>query len=405
MITRRTLLLGAAAPRGAIEREVFMRSPGKGSAVMAFAYYAKPAGGEMFSIEERWSRSDTMDVAYFRRSQDFGKSWSAPVERKTGEKTSAGMLRRHLRGGWVDPVSGRLLEFWLEGVLPTDDPLEGLRQWRIYYTVDGGPIHQVIHKGPEYDAKHWLPGVVTGQNCAMLGDHTCQPISMKDGSILWPVAISPKTAEGKLYNPGGGYTYHDTGVLISRWKGDALEFEMGPPIKADPARTTRGLDEATIGHLTKDRLIMVIRGSNDRNPSLPSWRWVTTSKDGGRTWAEAAPWTYHDKAPFYSPSACSQLINHSDGKLYWIGNITPENPRGNRPRYPIVIGEVDQDSGLLIRESVRTIDDKGPDDDPLVTLSNFYAREDRQTKGIALHMTRLVALKDGWVGDALLYKL
>ena len=369
------------------------------------AYYAKKTGGDMISIEERWSRSDTIDVAYFRRSSDYGRTWTAPVERKTGEKTPAGMLRRHLRGGWVDPHSGRLIEFWLEGVLPNDDPLEGLRQWRIYYSVDGGAARQVVHKGSEFDARHWLPDVITGQNCAMIGDHTCQPISMMDGSILWPVVISPKTADGKLYNPGGGYTYHDAAVLISRWKGPALEFEMGTALKADPSRTTRGFDEPTLGHLSRNRLIMVLRGSNDRKPELPGWRWVSTSRDGGRSWSEAVPWTYHDKTSFYSPSACSQLINHSDGKLYWLGNITAQNPRGNRPRYPFVIGEVDRESGLLVRDSLRTVDDKRAEDDPILTLSNFYAREDRLTKGIAVHMTRLFAQQDGWEGDAMLYML
>ncbi len=405
MLTRRSLLLAAAMPQRKIERAVFLRSPGKGTAIMAMAYYAKKTGGEMISIEERWSRSDTIDVAFFRRSADYGRTWSAPTERKTGEKTPAGMLRRHLRGGWVDPHSGRLIEFWLEGVLPNDDPLEGLRQWRIYYSVDGAPARQIVHKGAEFDERHWLPGVVTGQNSAMIGDHTCQPISLKDGSILWPVVISPKTADGKLYNPSGGYTYHDAAVLISRWKGAALEFEMGTPLKADPLRTTRGFDEPTLGQLTRNRLIMVLRGSNDRMPELPNWRWVSTSSDGGRSWSEAVPWTYHDKSSFYSPSSCSQLINHSDGKLYWLGNITPQNPRGNRPRYPFLIGEVDRESGLLIRGSVRTVDDKAPEDDPLLTLSNFYAREDRQTKGIAIHMTRLFALPTGWEGDAMLYKL
>jgi len=69
------------------------------------------------------------------------------------------------------------------------------------------------------------------------------------------------------------------------------------------------------------------------------------------------------------------------------------------------MGEVDLRSGLLRRESIRTIDDKGPDDDPLLTLSNFFAREDRESGGIALHMTRLVAAPTGWRGDALLYRI
>ncbi len=406
MITRRASLMAVAAPQQRkVEREVFLRSPGKGVAVMSMAYYTKKSGGEMTSIEERWSRSDTIDVAFIRRSSDYGKTWSTSIERRTGEKTAAGMMRRHLRGGWVDPRTGRLIEYWLEGVLPNDDPLEGLRQWRIYYSVNGGPTHQMIHKGAQYDERHWLPDVVTGQNCAMIGERTCLPIARKDGAILWPLAISPKTADGKLYNPGGGYTYHNTGVVISKWRGDKLEFEMGQPIIADPVRTTRGLDEAVIAHLSKDRLILIMRGSNDRKPELPSWRWISTSSDGGYTWTSPTPWTFNDKSTFYSPSACSQLINHSDGKIYWIGNITPENPRGNRPRYPLVIGEVDQDTGLLIRGSLRTVDDKAPNEDPILTLSNFYAREDRQTKGIAVHMTRLFALPNGWEGDAFLYRL
>lgn len=69
------------------------------------------------------------------------------------------------------------------------------------------------------------------------------------------------------------------------------------------------------------------------------------------------------------------------------------------------MGEVDRRSGLLLRETVRVIDDKGPEDDPLMTLSNFYARVDRESGGIALHMTRLVAAPAGWRGDALIYRI
>jgi hypothetical protein len=79
--------------------------------------------------------------------------WSAPEELKTGEPRQAGMWRRHPRCGFIDPQSGRYLELWTEGVLPSDDPLEGLRQWTIYYRVsrDGGrsfgPVRQIVHAG------------------------------------------------------------------------------------------------------------------------------------------------------------------------------------------------------------------------------------------------------------------
>jgi hypothetical protein len=91
--------------------------------------------------------------------------------------------------------------------------------------------------------------------------------------------------------------------------------------------------------------------------------------------------------------------------LFWLGNLTPENPKGNRPRYPFVIGEVNRRSGLLIRSSVRTVDTLQPGEDPVLSLSNFYAREDRLTREIAVHMTRLFAFPNNWVGDAHLYRV
>jgi hypothetical protein len=85
-----------------------------------------------------------------------------------------------------------------------------------------------------------------------------------------------------------------------------------------------------------------------------------------------------------------------------VGNITPENPRGTRPRYPVVIGEVDRRTGLLKHASVRRVDTLQEGEDPVLPLSNFYAREDRRTRDIAVHMTRLFAKPGGWAGDAYL---
>src|SRR5205085_2742639 len=162
-----------------------------------------------------------------------------------GEKRTEGMLRRHPRTSIVDPTTGQFIEFWIEGILPTDNPLEGMQQWNIYYKLNGA-VHQVIHEGSEFNARHPLPGVYTGK-------------------------------------------------------------------------------------------IMVLRGSNDKNPSLPGYKWVSYSSDGGFRWTEPKPWTYRTGVPFFSPSACSQLLQHSNGKLYWLGHINKTNPRGNRPRYPVYV--------------------------------------------------------------------
>ncbi len=387
-----------------IRREIFRASPGKGTAVHASAYYTKAHGGDMLSVEQHMSRSDTMDIAYYRYSTDYGKTWTAPEERPTGERKPDGMLRRVMCGVWVDQLKGKSLEFWNEAILPSDDPLEGMRQWNIYYRLDGR-VHQIIHKGAEFDARHPLPGVYTGKNAVMFGDVASAPVGLADGSILIPVAISPIKADGSPYNPTGGYTYTDAGVVIGRWKGNAIEWEIGDRIQGDPQRCTRGMDEPTVAALNDGRLMIVMRGSNDKNHDLPAYKWISYSSDGGRRWTKPMPWTYTTGEAFFSPSACSQLVPHSSGRLFWLGNITPQNARGNSPRYPFVIGEVDRTTGKLIRDRVRIVDDKAAGEDPILMLSNFFAREDRQTKEIALHMSRLFAFKDGWVGDAFLYRI
>lgn len=397
--------------RAPVACEVFVKSPGKGTAVMAFAYDTHSKGGSLVSIEQRWSRSDTIDVAYYRWSKDNGRTWTNPVQRPTGEKRPNGMLRRHPRGGYVDAGTGRFIEIWNEGILPGDDPLEGMRQWNIYYAVsnDGGrakrEIHQVIHEGTEFNAQHPLPGVFTGKNAVMIGDNPSRPITLKDGSILLPVEITPLGANGRLANPGGGYTYTDAAILHGRWKGNQLVWRSSERIIGDPERSTRGMDEPTIATLRDGRLISVMRGSNDKKHHLPSYRWISFSSDGGWKWTKPEPWTYTDGEAFYSPSACSQLLQHSSGKLYWLGNINQANPRGNRPRYPFYIAPVDLESGLLKREGLRVVDDRMPGDDELLTLSNFYAREDYESHEILVHMTRLFAFPDSWVGDALLYHI
>jgi hypothetical protein len=97
-------------------------------------------------------------------------------------------------------------------------------------------------------------------------------------------------------NPGAGYTYTDAAVLHGRWAGDHLQCRMSQLIQGDSARSTRGMVEPCA-----------------TRPPL-----VWTAVLGGQ---------------------------HHAG-----------NPRGNRPRYPVVIGEVDRRTGLLKHASVRTVD-------------------------------------------------
>lgn len=392
------------AAGASVSREVFLKSPVEGTAVMAAAWYTRAKGGSMLSVETRYSRSDTVDVAYYRTSQDHGRTWSGPTEQRTSERRPEGMLRRHPRTGTVDPTTGKFIEFFVQGVLPTDDPLEGMRRWNIFYRVDGKD-RQAIQHGPEFNTEHAFPGVYAGRSMVMLGDVASMPLVLRNGTILLPAVTTPLTPEGKPYNPTGGYTYTDALVLHARWRNGGLEWNSSEPIKGDPARATRGMDEPTLAQLPDGRIMMVLRGSNDRNPELPAYKWVSYSTDGGFRWTEPRPWTYTNGEPFFAPSACSQLLPHSNGKLYWLGHISAANARGNRPRYPVYLGEVDQKTGLLRRETLLRIDDRQTDDDEILMLYSLCAREDRRDHRICLHMSRLFAFPNAWRGDALLYRI
>lgn len=413
MISRRDLiftstalpLYSAPAP---IRREIFLKSPGKGKAVMASSFYTKATGGDLLSIEQRWSRSDTIDVSYLRSSRDNGRTWTEPRMVPTGEKRPNGMWRKHPRAGFIDPGTKKYLEFWNEGVLPSDDPLEGMRIWTVWYREgQDGPQQAVVHEGSGYSVEHSMPGVWLGMNGVMLGDSASVPVATRSGRILLPLTVSPLGADGKLYNPTGGYTYTDAMVIQGTWKNGKLAWRTSDRVIGDPARSTRGMDEPTVETLDDGRMIMIMRGSNDKNHALPSRRWVSFSTDGGAgyKWTSPEPWTYSTGEAFFSPSACSQLLKHSSGRLFWLGNITPENARGNRPRYPFVVGEVDRRTGLLLNDTIRKVDDRQAGESEIVTLSNFYARENRETREIDLHMTRMFAFPDGWEGDAMLYRI
>src|SRR3954454_25277313 len=109
-VSRRAILIApvlAQATTKQIRRELFRASPKPGVAVMAYAFYTSAHGGDMKTIEQHWTRSDTIDIAYLHHSHDNVLTWTKPEELRTGERTAEGMLRRHPRACFVDPHTKR----------------------------------------------------------------------------------------------------------------------------------------------------------------------------------------------------------------------------------------------------------------------------------------------------------
>ncbi|MCX6994200.1 MAG: sialidase family protein [Kiritimatiellaeota bacterium] len=370
---------------GAKERDIVLKSVEHPSASspLSGASYLKCAGVEM--------------VRNGGSSPDNGRTWkNLPPNPDFDGKLPHG-YRREKMPPFVDPENGRIVSIVASMDTPGLDPkiIEPPVALETYYlryrvSVDGGKTYlfdePVVQQGKT--PENPFDGVFRGKNGIFLGDCGSQTIRTRRGDIIVPAQACRLGPDGKLANPGGGWTWTDTVMVIGRWVPDnRLEWRASEPIVGDPARSTRGMIEPTLAELTDGRILCVMRGSNggskDPDCKLPSYRWFAVSSDGGFHWSEPEPWTYEDGTPFYSPSSMSQLLKHSSGRIFWIGNLSETNCRANDPRYPLVIGEVDRKTLRLIRKSVLTIDTKLPEESGL-NLSHFWGLEDRETKDIVI---------------------
>lgn len=405
-----------------VGKKVFVATPKRGVNLKAWSYYTQPTGLELYCRFSHQTRSDSIEASFEKYSPDNGRTWSEPVAVPVKKKVAGGTLRFGERPGFVDPDNGALVVFGGSVLLPNDHPLEAQTRGRPGYRLsrDGGRTFyheaKVVHVGDEFNEDHPLPGVWFGKNAIQVGDLGCRMIKLRNGDLLQPVQVSLLDADGKPYNPGGGYTYHSAAVLLATWnKQGTLDWRMSDYVKGDPKLSTRGMLEPTVAEFADGRLLMVLRGSNDTHGKIKGYRWHTVSSDGGKTWSESTPWKYSSGESFYSPSSCSTLINHSSGAVVWIGNIAPTNPRANYPRHPLVAGVVDPESLQLIKESIVQIDTLQPDDHPLTTFSNFYVREDRETKELLVYCPPIgqkhpLSLNDPkrtreWTADTIEYRV
>ncbi len=321
--------------------------------VYEFVNYVSHRGPNMFRIRHEELKDDIYSNFEFSVSTDHGRTWSDTETWRSVELRPEGRLRHLFCGGFFDPGNDRLLLVGIEGMLRNDHPLDGQTSYYPFYRVsnDGGRSwlfeERVIQTGSGFTPERPFDGVRVGSNSLSI----CNAVAHRsDRAVVVPVQISHTGPDGKLYRPPGAYTYGDAAVLIGTWRDDGrLDWQLSQRLNLPPEKSLRGIFEPTIAELPDGRVLMVCRTNSGH-------KWFSMSGDGGPTWAEPDIWRYSDGTPFYSPSSISRLIRHSSGVYCWIGNICRDRPRGNAPRYPLVIGRVDQESLGLVRETVTTID-------------------------------------------------
>ncbi|HIE14885.1 TPA: exo-alpha-sialidase, partial [Candidatus Bathyarchaeota archaeon] len=224
------------------------------------------------------------------------------------------------------------------------------------------------------------------------------PIKTSKRKIILPAQIKAFDEYGNIWFPFKNYfsPFYESIVLIGEWRKGKVAWEKGGKVTIDPNISCR-LCEPAVAELEDGRLLMICRGDNGAFPDKPGYKWVSISDDGGYNWTKPQPLTFDDGTKLFSPSSCSHLFRSwRTGKLYWIANVLKQNPVGNRPRYPLIIAEIDEDKLAVKRKSMLVIDDRMPGEPELVQLSNFRCYQDRATGDLVMIMARYGECKDDW---------
>ena len=218
-------------------------------------------------------------------------------------------------------------------------------------------------------------------------------------------AFPAMTRTGRLVVPGCGTIFDGDGKAVhvgTCWapvnfsflwiKDPSTPWRPGRPLP-NVESSTRGFSEHAVIQLEDGRLATVLRGSNDSLEDLyEGYKWIAFSNDDGETWTTPAPWQYSDGQPIVSSSTgCALFRSEKNGRIYWIGNLCRpgEHAHGNWPRSPLWIGEVDEKTCTLMRNSLRTIDERHSDDGPTTQLSNFKFYQERPSGDVILFVSRL----------------
>ena len=363
-----------------IRKEIFIRHKNGDAPFPGFVSYI--SRDEPLLIHRYgWEvESDNRDNWVDCFSDDNGRTWSEPVPAKKSRAITGGRIKYSEHSAFFDVDTNQLITMAVKLFYPEDD-------------LDLNQPHTLEMQTFDPHRRQWSePQEVTfGFRLGLTVSFTF-PIKTSKGKLLFPACKLCCGPDGKtVYLPGCDKPANESLVVIGEYQSNGtLAWRPGNPVAINLEQSSRGFDENTLIELADGRIAMVIRGSN-HCLDLPGYKWVAFSSDDGQTWSRPVPWTWSDGQPMESSATGSALFRSIlNQKIYWIGNICPPGVRaeGNWPRSPLVIGEVDETSFTLKRETLRIIDQRSGQDSPGTQLSNFRFYQDRQTGHIILFLTR-----------------
>jgi len=408
----------AASPI-AVRKELYAQAPDERTSDRRRQQYVNGAGLRRVEHRSLQRESDWSNDSFERYSDDNGRTWgewrnvrSRSCETRGEDEmvTDYGIEAFNARHGHFVSAGYRRIFFeghtkayarwWGSGEASfVDHCLLTVRK-------DGGDDRAVApvkyEDGADYDPARWRDPAYLDHNrgIASLVDVD----ALDNGEILFPMEADLgaccrirglDVAEVFPFRPG-----NTNGMIVVRGAFNLArghyDLTFSRPIVISDFKSSWGAHEPTAIMLPSGRILAVFRGANDRmknwrsriEPGTPSHKWFCYSDDGGKTFTEPAPWHFDNREVFYSPASQSALLRSARyGRIYWIGNIAGPEAYGLYPRYPLVIAEVNE-RGLLIKETLTTIDTRGEGDGPRVQLSNFAILQDRETGAIELYLNK-----------------
>ena len=384
-------LMSDGTPIVKVKRELYVKHPRPGVAVNIGVCYVGPGLERVESYCVAW-RSDEPMEPKIRYSKDNGRTWSdfvlVPPGMTFREKynISAG----EGVAGLCDPASGLNISIWLHQIIVKGPPAQhyynhsflsvsedNCRTWRkgqMLKYEQGADLDPNNPLDPNFlnNNQMYPDGLISLSNGTIV--HVCSQVNIPEDAPFaqWGRAVG-------------------SACFVVRWdpKERQYHFQRGNVVWI-PRTDAISLIESEAAELVNGKVLVI--WSAHPFPGMPGRRWYSISNDGGLTLSEVKELKYDDTIHFYSPASSHKMIRHSvTGKLYWIGNITPEPALSRYPRYPLVIAEVDETIPALKRKTVTIIDDRQPQDSKQLSLSNFSLLENRQTHELELYLTRIGA--------------
>ncbi|MBL4574940.1 MAG: exo-alpha-sialidase [Opitutaceae bacterium] len=375
-----------------IEQKCYIEAEKEGEAVLIASVGYTGSKLEREEILKTSTASDDYRNFRVRRSIDNGRSWLEEeiLEGVTVQRKEGGIVT-YPGNPMFDSSTGRLYRFMMKRIWPgnelyTFDWETGEHPFHdhVFVSEDNGDSQCLRYEeGPEFCSDTPFDESFAKTNRAYRGQSICFG---EEGRAFYPMVC---------YQQGTDYGLTKGGVVLMRRNVDGL-WTPSYQLYISPEISSRGLLEPDAAVLKDGRILIVCRGSN--TAVTAGRKWMTWSEDDGRTIAPIEEFRYTNGNRFYSPSSFHRFIRSTkNGKLYWIGNICDEPPEGNLPRNPLLIGEINEETMGLERDSLDVIDQWAEGEPDSLNFSNFQILENRETLDIEITMTRGAAFSEpGW---------